>query len=216
MNLDDLKLINLKIDKEKFGKIYSFIDFGNVNYWYEKDERDSDGNIIEADAKLVIGLQKLADFSHLFSERSRFYYGFDPRNSKSVGFIDKTRFYFDKTITKPIQKIKHYLDDGERKITTRRINNDSLGNFVYIPKCNFDVEICVDAIRLLDQYDTFCIFSSDADFARLIEYLRKKNKKVILIKSGFVQHNLKRAVDLVISAQDIKPYIAFIKQKSRP
>ena len=32
MNLSDLKLKNLGIDKNKFGTIYSFVDFGNVYY----------------------------------------------------------------------------------------------------------------------------------------------------------------------------------------
>lgn len=215
MDLREFKLNNLGIEKEKFGRIYSFIDFGNVNYWYERDRRDGSGNILAVDSKLVISLEKLANFSHLFSDQSRFYYGFNPNSNKSVGFIDKTRRFFNQTITKPIQKIKHYLDDGEIKINTRQINSDNLGNFVYIPKCNFDVEICVDAIRLMDKYDTFCLFSSDADFVRLVEYLKKKNKKAILIKSGFVQYNLQKAVDLVINAQAIKLAITFIKQKSR-
>ena len=36
MDINEFKLSTLGIDKEKFGKIYSFVDFGNVNYWYEK------------------------------------------------------------------------------------------------------------------------------------------------------------------------------------
>lgn len=48
-----------------------------------------------------------------------------------------------------------------------------------------------------------------------------KNKKVILIKGGHTQSNLKKQADLVISAQDIKGDIAVKKsdlpkmQKSR-
>ena len=90
----------------------SGIDFGNVDYWYEKDERDCEGNLLSENEKLVIGIEKLASFSHLFSEHSRFYFGFDPQNSKSVGFLDKSRDFFDKTITKPIQNIRHYLGDA--------------------------------------------------------------------------------------------------------
>ena len=61
----------------------------------------------------------------------------------------------------------------------------------------------------------FCLFSSDADFIRLFEFLRKKKKKIILIKGGFVQHGLIKVADLIINSQDIKSDIAFIKQKSR-
>ena len=215
MDLVEFKLKSLGINREKFGTIYSFIDFGNVDYWYEKDERDSDDNILGSDSKLVIDLEKLADFSKLFSIRSRFYYGFDPQKSKSVGFIDKTRCYFDDTIKKTIKNIKHYLGVEEFKANTRQINKDTFGDFIYIPKCNFDVEICVDAIRSMGKYDTFCLFSSDADFIRLIWFLKKNKKKIILIKGGYIQYDLKKSVDLIISAQEIKKDITYIKQKSR-
>ena len=33
MNLDEFRLKTLGIDKEKFGRIFTFVDFGNVNYW---------------------------------------------------------------------------------------------------------------------------------------------------------------------------------------
>jgi len=112
MDLNELKLYSIGIDKKEFGRTYSFIDFGNVDYWYEKDERDCEGNLLSENEKLVIGIEKLASFSHLFSEHSRFYFGFDPQNSKSVGFLDKSRDFFDKTITKPIQNIRHYLGDA--------------------------------------------------------------------------------------------------------
>ena len=37
MNIDDLKLKTLGIDKNIFRTIFTFIDYGNVNYWYEND-----------------------------------------------------------------------------------------------------------------------------------------------------------------------------------
>lgn len=83
-----------------------------------------------------------------------------------------------------------------------------------MPKCNFDVEICVDAIRLMNKYDTFCLFSSDADFVSLIKSLKNNRKKIILVKGGYIQYSLKINCDLVISAQDIKKQIAYIMQKS--
>lgn len=36
MDFQEFTLNYLQIDEEKFGRIYTFIDFGNVNYWYEK------------------------------------------------------------------------------------------------------------------------------------------------------------------------------------
>lgn len=216
MNLKELKIKSIRaklgINKD-FKKIYSFIDFGNINYWFEKDIKDCDDNVLLPEEKMVIDLEKLANFSKYFSEKSFYYYGVYPENPKSVGFISAARNFFDKANSKPIQKIKHYLGDGEVENNTRTVNCDKIGNFVYIPKCNFDVEIAVDAIRLSDYYDTFCIFSGDADFVRLIKYLKEKKKKIIIIKGGFIQYDLAREADLIINAQDIKSEIAVKKAK---
>lgn len=201
---------------ENYGNTLVFIDFGNMNYWYESDAKDEIGDVLPADKKLTIDVEKLKSFTELFSPSSRFYYGIDPKNRGSVGFISAVRGYFGKSkvFTKPIQKIKHHLKDEEAALNTRSVNHDLGGRYIYISKCNFDVEICVDAIRLLDKYETLCLFSSDADFVSLLNYIKTKSKKTILIKSGFVQHNLLKSADLIISAQDIKKYIAVKKQKS--
>ncbi len=83
---------------------------------------------------------------------------------------------------------------------------DGEGTYIRPPKCNFDVEITVDATKTIDTYDTFCLLSSDADFAYLNAYLRSKGKKVILVKGGHITHQLKQSADLRISAQTIKTY----------
>lgn len=216
MNLSELKLQNLGIDKKKFGKIYSFIDFGNVDYWFEHDTRDFDDNNLPAGQKLIVDLEKLSNFLKLFSEHKRFYFGLDPQNNKSFHLNIIAKSLFNKSVTKPIQKIKHYLkNDAEVKNNTRSLCEDLRGQYIYIPKCNFDVEVCVDAIRLLEKYDTFCLLSSDADFSALAEFLKRKGKKFILISAGYVSHWLKDKADLNVNAQKIKRDIATIKQKPR-
>jgi uncharacterized LabA/DUF88 family protein len=100
------------------------------------------------------------------------------------------------------------------------VNYDKTGKYIFIPKCNFDVEMCIDAIRLADKYDTLCLFSSDSDFASLLRYLRSIHKKIILVKGGPTIKELKAQSDLVISAQEIKKDITIRKseikkQKSR-
>ena len=203
MDLQEFTLSSLEISEEKFGRIYSFVDFGNVNYWYERDERDAEDMALQSGDKLVIGIEKLASFLRLFSDNRRFYYGIDLRNKKSIHITKLARDNFNKSITKPIQRIKHYLEDGEEKNTTRDINEDLRGKYIYIPKCNFDVEICVDAIRFLDKYDTLCLMSSDADFDYLFEFIRRQKKRVILISSGYVMKDLKNKADLNINAQQM-------------
>lgn len=173
----------LKID-DSFGSILSFIDFANVNYWLEEDQNDAENNILLENEKLVIDILKLKEFAELFSIDTRFYYGHDPANPKSLGFLMATRKIFGKSrvFTKPIQKVRHYLTERETLLNTRTLEHDTGGDFIKIPKCNFDVEICVDSIKLLEKYDTFCLFSSDADFVHLAIFLKSKN---LPFKAGF-------------------------------
>lgn len=220
MDLQEFKNYNIRqktgIDEEKFGKIFVFIDFANVDKWFAEDIRDLDNNILENNKKLSIDLEKLLVFIKYFSGNARFYYGHNPQNINSLKFLGKTKYIFgdNMVFTKPIQQVRHYLNEKEKIINTRQIRYDNEGGFIYLPKCNFDVEICVDAIRLMGKYDTFCLFSSDSDFVSLMKFLKNNRKKIILIKGGHVQYSLKANSDLVINAQDIKSDIAYIKQKS--
>jgi uncharacterized LabA/DUF88 family protein len=205
----------LGISKEAFPRILTFVDFGNVNHWFQHDDKDENGEVLPAGARLSVNLQKLASFLALFSQDTRFYYGHDPENEGSMAFTIAAKHIFGKSrvFTKPIQKIRHHLDLAEAATNTRRVATDSSGDYIHIPKCNFDVEISVDAIRLAHTYDTICLLSSDADFASLLRYLKTKGKKAILIKGGRISGSLGSIVDLKINAQDIKQYIAIKKQK---
>src|SRR3989338_7718892 len=205
----------LKID-DSFGKILAFIDFGNVNHWFEEDRQTHECIALKESEKLVIDILKLKEFLSIFSNDTRFYYGHDPLNQKSVWFIQKAEEIFGKNrvFSKSLQKIRHYLETkGEKVSNTRVLQHDGQGDFIHIPKCNFDVEISVDAIKTIEHYDTLCLLSSDADFTYLLRFIRQKGKKVILIKGGHVVRQLRDVADIVISAQDIKSHITAIKQK---
>jgi len=199
-----------------FNRIYTFIDFGNVNHWFDEDRQDWDNKALVGTERLSIDLDKLKIFSNLFSKRVRIYYGSDPKNEKSLSFSYVMRKFFGKRdfIKKDLQKIKHYIESEEQG-NLKLIQTDEDGKpYVEIRKCNFDVEISVDAIKMLEHYDTFCLFSGDADFVYLNNFLQKKGKKVILVKAGYITTKLRESVDLVINAQKIKKHIARIKTKT--
>lgn len=198
-----------------FARIRSFIDFGNVNYWFAEDRQSANGRVLDKNQHLEINLAKLKEFADLFSDDVRFYYGHDGSNPGSLGFIRAARDIYGKhrVATKQIQKIRHYLTGTEKSLNTRATHIDREGTYIHVPKCNFDVEISVDAIKYAEYYDTICLFSSDADFVHLCRFLKSKEKKIILIKGGHVVRHLKEISDLVISAQNIKNYISDIKQK---
>lgn len=210
MDLTTLKLTQLGLEKKALGRIFSFIDFGNVNYWFVHDQRDEHGKQLPGDQRFIVDIQKLAAFTNTFSDQSRFYYGLDQQRSSSLHIIRKARSHFI-VVTKPIQWIRHYVGDNEQNRDDRTVFEDQSGKFIKIPKCNFDVEICIDAVRLLHKYDTLCLFSGDSDFANLAQFVKRKGKRFILVSSGHVDYRLKREASLHINAQAIKGDIAVTK-----
>lgn len=203
----------LEITSE-YGRVFSFIDFSNVNKWFENDDQDWNNKLINDDEKIIIDLRKLKDFVDLFSERSRLYYGEDPKNSGSLNFTYVIRKIFGKrdVMTKDVQKIKHQIKLDEIESTKHVITDEDGENYIEIRKCNFDVEISVDALKMIEHYDTFCIFSGDADFVYLNNFLRKKGKNIIVVKGGYITTKLRESADLVINAQNIKKHIAKIEK----
>ncbi len=220
MDLQDLKKKFIKDElqiTEDYGKIFTFVDFSNVNKWFQNDNQDWENKLLALDEKLSIDLEKLKLFVDIFSERARIYYGENPKNQKSLSFTYVMRKVFGKrdVMTKDIQKIRHYFEMGEH-IPDKYVETDVDGKkFIEIRKSNFDVEISVDALKMLEYYNTFCIFSGDADFVYLNNYLKRKGKKVIIVKGGYILTKFRESADLVINAQNIKKHIAKI-EKQKP
>ena len=79
-------------------------------------------------------------------------------------------------ISKPIQWIKQYLDIADESIKpSGKIKKSEEGFYLELPKCNFDVELTIDTIRLSKNFDTFALFSGDSDFSALLRFMRKNN-----------------------------------------
>lgn len=212
MDFKDLKLKTLGIEASKFGKIFSFVDYGNVNYWFDKDRRSADESVLPDNQKLIIDIEKLANFAALFSDQKRFYYGWNPRKQKNWHIAIKAEKCGFIKNTKPMQFIRHYVPDAVMSREGRKSKIDGQGRYIEIPKSNFDVEISVDAIRTIKEYDTFCIFSGDSDFTYLAQFLKRKGKRIIVIASGQVFHTLKEVADLYINAQSIKADVTSVKE----
>lgn len=201
---------------DEYGKIFTFIDFGNVTRWFAEDRQDNDNRLLTDDQFVQIDLEKLKEFLYAFSDDVRFYYGHDLRRPNSMAFLRKTKHVFSssRVFTKPIQWVRHHLTPEEAAAATRSLLTDADGPYIELPKCNFDVEISVDAMKTLEKYNTFCLLSGDADFTYLNTYLRSKDKKIVLLKSGHITRQLRASADLVISASDIKRHITRIESKN--
>lgn len=61
-------------------------------------------------------------------------------------------------------------------------------------KADFDVEISVDAVGWVENYDTFILFSGDSDFVYLTEFLKKQGKTVVVLsRRGHIADELRKS-----------------------
>jgi len=129
MDLKDLKLNAFGIDKKKFGRIFCFVDYGNVNYWYDKDRRSGEGNQLNKYQRLIVDIEKLAYFVSGFAEQKRFYYGWNPRNKTNWHITIKAEKYGFVKITKPMQFIRHEVGKGIISHDGKKVLKDDAGNY---------------------------------------------------------------------------------------
>ena len=220
MDLLELKQLHIRetlgISETAFPRILTFVDFANVNHWFDDEVYDLAGAPLQEGHSIELDIEHLKRFLDCFSTDVRFYYGHYPASTGSMAFTRAAKHVFGahRVFTKRIQQIRHDLSSTDSVANTRLVHSDDRGDFVWIPKCNFDFEISVDAMRLIRAYDTLCLLSGDADFAALVQHLKaKEGKKVILIKGGRIDGSLGRLLDLKIDASQVKTHIAQVKQR---
>ncbi|MFA6422938.1 MAG: NYN domain-containing protein [Patescibacteria group bacterium] len=152
------------------------VDFANVDRW-----QNSLG--------WPISVKKLAQLIKHFSLGKqflrRFYYGEDygPREKNKKLFpwsekmLNSAKFNGFEIISK---RVKYIPDD-----------NYATG---FIKKCNLDLEMALDLLKEVDNYDTAIIFSGDGDLACIIKYLKENfNKKFYIF--GARDHVGKELID---------------------
>jgi len=138
------------------GKTAVFIDWANVYYW--KDELKK-----EVDPKKLLNYLK----TYKQIKQGRFYFGTDPSHPASSEFLMEMRKLGYIIVTKEVKFLKVY--------------NEERTKFIWKRKCDFDLEIGLDAFELIDKFDSFIFFSGDGDLKTLYERLIKRRKQVIVI-----------------------------------
>lgn len=131
---------------------------------------------------------------------------FFAKNTKLVGIS----FYTARFGTKSHDKFLTFLKNtGYRLVTKpiktipgrgRTITCEQCGYKNQIPnerKANFDVEVSVDAVNWIRNYNTFVLFSGDSDFVYLVDFLKKQGKKIIVLaRRGHVAYELRTSKDV--------------------
>jgi len=78
----------------------------------------------------------------------------------------------------------------------------------YKRKCNFDVEITILALDLLNDYDELVLCSGDGDFIKLLKYVKGKFKKTMIIAhKDRTNQELKKTANSAISIESIRSEI---------
>lgn len=136
------------------------IDFANVDKW-------------QYSLGWKIGIKQLSNLTKQLTSGKkylrRFYYGLDYGKKERGKPLDWSNFIAQQIqyggfthIAKPVK----YIHDSNYKTG-------------YVKKCNLDIEMAVDLISEVDNYDSVFVFSGDGDLSYVYSYLHDKFSKRI-------------------------------------
>lgn len=84
-----------------------------------------------------------------------------------------------------------------------RVYDNTEGRYKH--KCNFDVELTIDILDNLNNFNTFIFCTGDGDFTKLIKYLKGKWKKTIILAPGDrLAKNLAKSANNIVYIKDLK------------
>jgi len=204
MELEAFKSEYYFFEPKLFGRIFIFVDFGNVRHW-AKELWPTENKFRYS---IEVDIAKLATVCEWVKpDKKMFYYGFFPMthemHKSSVYRIDKARQSGFEVKPKEIKMVPSYDEEG--KYTGKH------------PKCNFDVEITMDILMKMPKYDTVMIFSGDSDFGSLLKYIKDKKKKVVVVCTrNRISSELEQVADKYIPAETLAQFLVYNNKNTPP
>lgn len=132
----------------------------------------------------------------------------------------------------PAEGARNYSIDGKRKFFTflkkglgftvvkkelKRIRVAADGGESIREKGNMDVEITIDALHHIRDYNIAVFFTGDADFLALVSYLRRRGKKVYIFSSkNNISQELRTGADGCFDVLDLDGDVWSRELKHRP
>ncbi len=102
-----------------------------------------------------------------------FYMAIDPQSDNQMSF-------------------RHALTHMNYVVNTKELKTINLEGGSVVRKANFDVEISVDMALMVDLYDMAVLVSGDADFCYILQHLRSKGKKfMVLATAGYIAREIR-------------------------
>ena len=136
-----------------FGKVAVFIDAANIIHCYK-------------DTGWKVDFKKLKKYFESKCTLAGIYY---------------YSAYFEESI--PQQSFFEMLSRKGFILRLKKIKKIITGTGEVILKGNCDTDIVVDAVSIMDKYNTAVLMSGDSDFVSLVNLLRGNKKKVIIIST---------------------------------
>lgn len=145
--------------KSKQSRTVVIVDYGNVEKWKNS-------------LKWKVDIKKLAQLIKHFSfgkqSLRRFYYGADYGKSEKSNILSE----WSRSVLERARMNRFEVVDKRVKYI-----HDPNNKYGFAKKCDLDVEMTIDLIKLCDDYDTIIIFSGDGDLMCAIQYLHETYKK---------------------------------------
>lgn len=143
------------------GRVYTFIDAANILY-----SQQSLGWRVDYQ-KLKDYFDQECDLKGIF-----FYTGRVGENHKQSSFLEKLKQLGYQVKAKEVKRIQ-------------------ISKSTYEWKGNLDVELTIDVLKNIDNFDTLVLMSGDSDFAPLLDTVKASRKRVIVISTkGHISREL--------------------------
>jgi len=183
-----------KLKKNINGQIAIFIDAANLeksvqDMWvHPRDIPEKFGGVQPTELTWRIDYKKLKRFFTSISDLQllKFYTPefLSDNHQNFLSFLEKIGYQI---IKKPLKVYTDHSDEHPHR------------------KANFDVEISVDAVANLSNFDTIILFSGDSDFVYLLKFLRDNKKHIILFsRKNHVAKELFTAIDSYFDILDFR------------
>ncbi|KPJ55626.1 hypothetical protein AMJ49_06720 [Parcubacteria bacterium DG_74_2] len=97
-------------------------------------------------------------------------------------------------------------------LRTKEVKRIRVTKGVYEWKGDFDVELSMDVLDNLKEFDTAVLLSGDSDFAPIIERIKKNNKKIIVMSAKHhISRELIQLADKYINLKKLRDKIELLK-----
>jgi uncharacterized LabA/DUF88 family protein len=163
------------------GRVYVFVDAANILY-----SQQSLGWRVDY-KKLQEYFKKECDLQAIY-----FYTGLVGANNKQQSFLEKLRQFGYQVNAKEVKRIR-------------------VSRSAFQWKGNLDVELTIDVIKNVGNFDTLILLSGDSDFAPLLDTVKAAGKRVIVMSTK--GHVAKELLDRAkyVNLKNLKAEISYYK-----